>query len=161
MWEGTWNWLCQMQATFLLWQPLGRRCEALYLEREMGDSDGCLLGGRDSYSIKNCSGARAITRIRRLMHYKVLKWQVVVQSEGWQMLFPRPRQIMALGNNSSECWPAAIRPAFPLPQTSVSFSGQDFKIQCEWKVHFPIKCFCLSLNSINHFTLLRDLTCSR
>lgn len=45
----------------------------LFGEGDLGDSDGCLLGGGDSYSIKNCSGAGAITRIRRLMHYKVLK----------------------------------------------------------------------------------------
>lgn len=40
----------------------------LFGEGDLGDSDGCLLGGGDSYSIKNCSGAGAITRIRRLMH---------------------------------------------------------------------------------------------
>ena len=31
-WRGTS--LCQTQETFLLWQPIWRRCEALYLERE-------------------------------------------------------------------------------------------------------------------------------
>lgn len=32
-WRGTS--LCQTQETFLLWQPIWRRCEALYLEREI------------------------------------------------------------------------------------------------------------------------------
>lgn len=55
-----------------------QRASPLFGEGDSGDSDPCLLGGGDSYSIKTALGAAALPWTRWLMHHRAFKQQVVI-----------------------------------------------------------------------------------